>query len=114
MGGVLAWIPAWMEHPRWPTGPSEAQQEWEPPRKIPKGVDLYRRKRLHALGNSVMLAQVWPLFHAIAEIEAAEYLPSTHEDPMLRWSNAAHSSTRCFPAQHESEPSSNSPYAQSR
>jgi DNA (cytosine-5)-methyltransferase 1 len=44
----------------------------EPPRIIPKGVDPYRRKRLHALGNSVMPAQVMPMFRAIAGIETTE------------------------------------------
>jgi hypothetical protein len=46
------------------------QAAWEPPRTIPRGVDPDRRKRLHALGNAVVPAQIMPLFGAIAIAEA--------------------------------------------
>jgi DNA (cytosine-5)-methyltransferase 1 len=70
LGGVPDGISAWVEYPRWPAGPSEVQTAWEPPRTVGRGVDPYRRKRLHALGNAVVPAQIAPLFRASAEAEA--------------------------------------------
>ena len=62
-------LSARVDHPIFPAGPGEAQADWEPPRTIGKGKDLYRRKRLHALGNAVVPAQVYLVFRAIAEAE---------------------------------------------
>src|SRR5579875_1276416 len=72
LGGVLDGLSAWLEHPIFPAGPTVPQAVWEPPRMIPRGRggDPYRRKRLHALGNAVVPAQILPLFRAIAIAEA--------------------------------------------
>ncbi|MGB8347693.1 MAG: DNA (cytosine-5-)-methyltransferase [Ktedonobacteraceae bacterium] len=75
LGGDAARISAWVDHPIFPTGPGEPPHPWEPPRTIPRGVDPSRRKRLHALGNAVVPAQIAPLFRAIAEAEQAWRVP---------------------------------------
>jgi hypothetical protein len=38
---------------RWPSGPAEAQAEWEPPRTV-EGKQENRPARLRALGNAVV------------------------------------------------------------
>jgi site-specific DNA-cytosine methylase len=69
LGRGIDGLSAWVDHPSWPSGPGQLQAAWEPPRTIPRGLDPCRRKRLHALGNAVVPAQIAPLFRAIAEAE---------------------------------------------
>lgn len=52
--GISARVDAPAIPDRWPTGPGEAQAEWEPPRTTAKEQD--RAKRLKALGNAVVPA----------------------------------------------------------
>ena len=75
LGGDAARVSTWVDDPRWPAGPGQVQAVWEPPRTIPRGIDPYRRKRLHALGNAVVPAQIAPLFRAIAEAEQRQRVP---------------------------------------
>jgi len=39
---------------RWPAGPGQEQEAWEPPLAIPPKTDRHRRPRLKALGNAVV------------------------------------------------------------
>lgn len=54
-------------HP-WPSGPSEPQAPWEPPRTV-TGTVRDRAARLKALGNAVVPQQVFPILAAIVAAE---------------------------------------------
>lgn len=54
---------------QWPTGPTEAQHEWEPSRTVTHR-QAYRSARLKALGNAVVPQQIYPLFAAIMAAES--------------------------------------------
>lgn len=64
MGGVLDGISARLDSVRWPSLPSQAQYEWEPPRTI-RGKSPGRNKRLEALGNAIVPYQIFPIFQGI-------------------------------------------------
>ncbi|WP_029422101.1 hypothetical protein [Alicyclobacillus macrosporangiidus] len=53
----------------WPAGYGQEQYPWEPPRTTTK--KHYRAKRLRALGNGVVPAQIAPVFAELARIESA-------------------------------------------
>lgn len=55
MGGIFDGISAWMDaiEQRWPAGPGEEQEEWEPPRVI-QGKLKGRVSRLKGLGNACL------------------------------------------------------------
>ncbi len=61
--------------PGWPAPPGEAQRAYEPPRLTTsvKG----RPKMLHALGNSVLWRQAYPIFRTIVEVEEGAVTPWT-------------------------------------
>lgn len=61
--------------PGWPAPPGEAQRAYEPPR-LTTGVKG-RPKMLHALGNSVLWRQAYPIFCTIVEVEEGAVTPWT-------------------------------------
>ncbi len=68
MGGSSHGLSSWLDGHRWPSGPGEEQEAWEPPRIITKK-EKYRNKRLKALGNAIVPQQIYPLFQSIVDVE---------------------------------------------
>ncbi len=68
MGRVSDGISARLDGIRWPSGPGQEQQEWEPARTV-TGRQPYRNRRLKALGNTIVPAQIFPIFQGIVECE---------------------------------------------
>ncbi|WP_206830136.1 hypothetical protein [Alicyclobacillus fructus] len=54
----------------WPAGYGEAQYEWEPPRTTTNR--RHRVKRLKALGNGVVPAQIAPIFAELVRLESEQ------------------------------------------
>lgn len=67
MGLLPHGLPGWLA--QWPAHPEEAQAEWEAPRVVTERVPK-RAAKLKSLGNAVVPAQAYPVFAAIAEMEA--------------------------------------------
>jgi DNA (cytosine-5)-methyltransferase 1 len=63
--GGLARYPCWHG---WPSGPTESQADWEPPRTV-TGRVAERGAKLKALGNAVVPQQAYPVFAAIVAAE---------------------------------------------
>ncbi len=62
-------FPSGLHGHQWPAGPRESQHSWEPPRTITAKLPD-RTKRLKALGNAIVPQQIYPIFHAIMELES--------------------------------------------
>lgn len=69
MGREHHGLPAGLDGHRWPAGPGQAQYEWEAPRTTQERIPN-RAARLKALGNAVVPQQAYPIFAAIAAVEA--------------------------------------------
>lgn len=52
LGGVPYGFPYWLDKYRWPSGPSQPQHAWEPPR-ITEEKQINKTARLKALGNAI-------------------------------------------------------------
>lgn len=68
VGRVLDGLPRGLDGHRWPASPGQAQEDWEPPRTIPRR-QTRRSQRLKALGNAIVPQQIFPIFRAIVEWE---------------------------------------------
>ncbi len=68
MGRGVNGLSDWLDSHRWPSGPNQPQEEWEPPRTVPHKIP-YRAARLKALGNAIVPQQIFPFLWYIVQIE---------------------------------------------